>query len=174
LGKESFNQEFDQMAIELGGTQKSPVEARIACETTLKFCRALFQLRSQVLETLRSVKEREEVLQVMKARVMNIQNELDIGDSEDEQSRDTRRELTRIGAELVKASRKALEAVQNLLQAQNRLMRNVKVDRFVFDEADYTAISKKELSEVFDIFQAFGLQMRPLDAPHEGQRMEIE
>jgi len=103
------------MAIELGGTQKSPGEARIACETTLKFCKALFALRGQVLETLRSVKEREQVLQVMKARVMNIQNELDIGDSEDEQSRDTRKELTRIGAELVKATRKALEVVQNLL-----------------------------------------------------------
>lgn len=115
------------------------------------------------MDTLRSVKDREAVLQVMKARVMNIQNELDIGDSEDEQSRDTRKELTQIGAELVKATRKALDSVQNLLQAQNRLMRGVKVDRFVFDDADYTAISRKELSEVFDIFQAFGLQMRPLE-----------
>lgn len=74
----------------------------------------------------------------------------------------------------MKSTRKALEGVQNLLGAQNRLMRYVKVEKFVFDEADYTAISRKELSEVFDIFQAFGLQMRPLDAPHEGQKMEIE
>jgi len=53
-------------------------------------------------------------------------------------------------------------------------MRCVKVDRFVFDDADYTAISRKELSEVFDIFQAFGLQMRPLEIPQAAQQMEIE
>jgi hypothetical protein len=83
----------------------------MACEKVLKVCKAYFGLRSQLLEVLRQILERENVLKLMKERVMQIQNELDIADSEDESSQDIRKELNLIGGDLVKATKKTLDKI---------------------------------------------------------------
>lgn len=69
-------------------------------------------------------------------------------------------------------TKSALDAISHFLQQENRVLRRVRIDRFLFDDADYTAISRKELQEISEIFGAFGLHIRPLESP--AQMMETD
>ena len=42
-------------------------------------------------------------------------------------------------------------------------MKHVRMDSFIFDEADYQMIAQKELQEVGSIFEAFGLKIKSLN-----------
>ena len=52
--------------------------------------------------------------------------------------------------------------MKKFLSSINRALEYVKVDIFVFEEADYAFVSQKEVNEVREIFKAFDIQVRDL------------
>ena len=45
------------------------------------------------------------------------------------------------------------------MQGINKVFEYVKIDGFVFDEADYLMVSEKEVKEVIEIFKTFDIDI---------------
>jgi hypothetical protein len=53
-----------------------------------------------------------------------------------------------------------LKGVKKFLQLFNKVLKHVKLETFVFEEADYVFVSEKEVKEVREIFRAFDIEIK--------------
>ena len=72
----------------------------------------------------------------------------------------TRRKITQLGNELVDQTEDVLKSIKRFVQNINKVFEYVKIDGFVFDEADYLVVSEKEVKEVIEIFKTFNIDIK--------------
>jgi hypothetical protein len=51
--------------------------------------------------------------------------------------------------------------VKKFIGSFNKFFEYVKIETFVFEEADYIYVSEKEVKEVRDIFRTFHIELKP-------------
>lgn len=76
--------------------------------------------------------------------------------------RPTRSKISRLGDKLVDTTDQVLKGVKRFLSLFNKVFTHVKLENFVFEEADYVFVSEKEVKEVREIFRAFDIEIKQL------------
>lgn len=71
----------------------------------------------------------------------------------------TRTKIQKLGNDLVDQTENVLKGIKKFVQNINKLFEYVKIDGFVFDEADYLLVSEKEVKEVIEIFKNFDIDI---------------
>jgi len=64
-----------------------------------------------------------------------------------------------LGEQLVANTNTVGVEAKKLINSFNKAMGHVRIAQFVFDEADYLLVSKKEVAEIRDIFKAFEIEL---------------
>lgn len=76
--------------------------------------------------------------------------------------RPTRTKISRLGDKLVDTTESVLKGIKRIISAFNRNLEYVRIDTFVYEEADYMFVSEKEVKEVKEIFRAFDIDIKTL------------
>ena len=67
--------------------------------------------------------------------------------------------IEELGGMLVEATKTVTQVSRRFLALFNRNMEHVRIDRFIFEEADYETVAVKEVREIREIFKAFGIRI---------------
>jgi hypothetical protein len=70
----------------------------------------------------------------------------------------------KLGNKLVETTDDVMRLSKKFIGLLNRCFEYVEIKTFIFEESDYEEISYKEVMEIKDIFNAFGIQIKELTA----------
>ncbi len=88
------------------------------------------------------------------------QYQIDNGDFIEEKP--TREKISKLGNRLVETTDEVLRQKKKFLSQFNKVFEFVYLQTFIFEEADYEFVIRKEVSEIREIFKTFDIRIKEL------------